>query len=199
MLRTELPIGVVLAGGRGTRMGGTKLTVALGGRPLISYPLAALQAVLHEVAVIAKRDVELPSLTGVVVWIEPDEPRHPLVGIVESLGLAGGRAVLSCPADLPFVSVATIRCLAQAPSHGAPAVIVATAGGTQPLLGRYEPAAAELLAPAARSGTAAVRDAVGAIGPKLIEIEDERELFNVNTPADLVQASAMLAYPKVKS
>ena len=79
-------------------MGGSKLTVALRGRPLITYPLDALRAVLEEVAVIGKPDLRLPSLSGVMVWIEPQEPRHPLVGIVEALALAGGGsgARLSC-------------------------------------------------------------------------------------------------------
>ena len=37
-----LPVGVVLAGGQGRRLGGKKATATLGGRPLLSYPLQAL-------------------------------------------------------------------------------------------------------------------------------------------------------------
>ena len=62
-------MGVVLAGGLGTRIGGSKATVGLGGRPLISYPLDALGAVLDDVVVLAKADTELPSLPGMTVWI----------------------------------------------------------------------------------------------------------------------------------
>src|SRR5271169_6084302 len=102
------PIGVVLAGGRGIRMGCSKSAVALRGRPLISYPLQALRAALGDVAVIGKPDLELPSLPGVMVWIEPEEPRHPLIGIVEAIALAGGRPVLVCAVDLPFVTPALI-------------------------------------------------------------------------------------------
>lgn len=192
-------MGVVLAGGRGRRMGGSKLTVALRGRPLISYPLAALRGALDDVAVIAKPDVELPSLPGVMVWIEPVDPRHPLVGIVEALGLAGGRPVLTCPADLPFVTSSLIRRLAQEPPAGAPAVLAAHASQAQPLLGCYQPVAAALLADAARSGEARVQEAVAAIGPRLLEVEDPIELFNVNSPDDLLLAAAMLDQPKVKS
>lgn len=46
--------GAVLAGGRGSRLGGAKATVELGGRPLISYPLAALAAAGIEAFVVAK-------------------------------------------------------------------------------------------------------------------------------------------------
>jgi molybdenum cofactor guanylyltransferase len=189
----QQPVGVVLAGGRGVRMGGPKLAVALRGEPLITYPLRALRAVLDQVAVIAKPDVELPELSGVMVWIEPQEPRYPLVGVVEALALAGGGAVLVCAADLPFVTPALIGRLVAARTYGAPAVIATSrSSGPQPLLGRYEPAAAGLLAPVARAALMPVRAAVAAIRPRLLEVADEQELFNVNSPDDLLLAAALL-------
>lgn len=67
------PIGVVLAGGAGRRMGGAKASTPLAGRPLIAYPIAALRAVLAPVAVVAKRDSGLPPVGyGVEIWREPD-------------------------------------------------------------------------------------------------------------------------------
>ena len=87
------PVGVVLAGGAGRRMGGAKPGTPLAGRPLIAYPLTALRAVLAPVAVVAKSDSVLPVLgAGVELWREPDEPRHPLAGILEALRRADGRA-----------------------------------------------------------------------------------------------------------
>ena len=79
-------IGALLAGGSGSRLGpGSKPAALLGGRPLASYPAAALEAVCERVAVVCKRDTELPELPGVERWDEPDEPRHPLTGIVHAL------------------------------------------------------------------------------------------------------------------
>jgi molybdopterin-guanine dinucleotide biosynthesis protein A len=180
------PVGVVLAGGRGRRLGGDKAVAELGGRPLIAHPLAAMRAVLAEVAVVAKRDTALPEgLDGVAVWIEPDEPRHPLLGIVHALRCARGRAVLVCAADLPFVTAGALRALVAADAAGAPAVLVEGPDGTQPLLGRYEPGAAALLEPAARAGTASVRAVVAALGPRLLTLKDPGVLFNVNSPEDL--------------
>jgi molybdopterin-guanine dinucleotide biosynthesis protein A len=202
MLRQKQPIGVVLAGGLGHRMGGSKLTVKLHGRPLLSYPLDALKEALDEVHVITKPDIMLPDLPGATVWIEPESPRHPLVGIVEALALADGRAVVVCPVDLPFVTPALIRRLVRAKRNGAPAVVAASEGVMQPLLGCYQHEAARLLADAARIGEAPVREAVAAIGPRLLEVGDPDTLFNVNSPDDLLLAAAMLdrvRYPKVKS
>jgi molybdopterin-guanine dinucleotide biosynthesis protein A len=191
MRRRAEPIGVILAGGSGRRMGGSKATVELSGRPLISYPLEALAAALRDVAIIAKPDTELPSLPGVTVWIEPQSPQHPLVGIVESLALAAGRPVLVCAADLPFVSSELIGSLARCDPQGAPAVIAARCGAIQPLLGCYQPSALEHLSRAAGEEPP-LRELVRAMSPRLLEVEDPDALFNVNAPDDLLQAAAML-------
>ena len=194
------PIGVVLAGGPGSRIGGAKAIVQLRGRPLIAYPLAALQSVLDDVVVVAKSDTKLPSLAGVTVWVEPQSLAHPLVGLVHAIGLAGGRSVLVCAGDLPFVTPSAVRQLAEADGHGAPAVIAASDGRLQPLLGRYEPIVAELLGEQDPSGLR-LTEAVAGLKPAVVELDDPDLVFNVNTPDDLLQASAMLdlRYPNVKS
>ncbi|MGH2870460.1 MAG: molybdenum cofactor guanylyltransferase [Solirubrobacteraceae bacterium] len=185
------PVGVILAGGRGRRLGGDKALVSLAGQPLILRPLAAMRAALTDVTVIAKPNTALPDLAGIQVWSEPAEPSHPLVGIVHALRLARGRAVLVCAADLPFVTPATLRALAGADAGGAPAVLAAVDGVAQPLLGRYEPGCAALLEPAAREGRVAMRAVVGALDARLFEL-DEAELLNVNTLEDLGRAEARL-------
>jgi molybdopterin-guanine dinucleotide biosynthesis protein A len=203
MRRRRPPIGVVLAGGRGRRIGGSKATVELSGKPLISYSLEALSACVTEIAIVAKADTELPDLPGVTVWVEPDEPYHPLTGLVEALGLAGGRSVLACAADMPFVTPSLLARLAETDSHGAAAVVPVCDGRLQPFPGLYAPRAAALLVEAARRGDARLSDEVAAIEPLLIEVDLPEVFFNVNSPDDLLQAAGMLdqrgSYPNVKS
>ncbi len=173
-------------------MGGSKATVRLGGRPLIAYPLEAMALALDEVVIVAKPDTELPALPGVTVWIEPEAPRHPLVGISHALGFAGDRAVVVCASDLPFVTAELVDRLAHADPGPAPAVVAARAGEMQPLLGCYQPRAAQQLAAATAAANRSARDAVAAIGPILFEVEDAEALFDVDAPDDLLIASTML-------
>jgi molybdopterin-guanine dinucleotide biosynthesis protein A len=186
------PIGVILAGGQGRRMGGSKAIVNLRGRPLISYPLEAMWRALGSVAIVAKIDTELPSLAGVTVWIEPDEPRHPLLGIVHALGLADGRPVMVCAVDLPFVTPGVIRRITESECAHSAAVIAVGGGRSQPLLGCYQPAALEPLTVALKRPEVRVREAVAALEPVHCEVDDSDSLFNINSPDDLLQASAML-------
>jgi molybdopterin-guanine dinucleotide biosynthesis protein A len=192
------PVGVILAGGLGRRIGGSKATVGLRGKPLLSYPLQALRAALEEVAIIAKPDTELPALSGVSLWMEPQAPRHPLIGIAHALELAGGRAVLACAADMPFVTPRVVSQLAQSRAGRAPIAIARHGGGTQPLLGRYQPEAIGPLTDAARRGEPVMK-AIAALEPALVEIDDPDALFNVNSPEDLLQAAAILDHRSAAS
>lgn len=183
------PVGVVLAGGLGQRMGGAKAMVELAGRPLICYPLEALAAALDEVAVLAKADTELPSLPGATIWVEPQLQHHPLVGISQALALAGGRPVLVCAVDLPFVTPELIGRLAAEDPAGAPAVVASHRGAIQPLLGCYQPGALALHGPA---HDRPLRELISAIKPRLLEVDDRDALFNVNAPDDLLRAATKI-------
>ena len=189
--RRTAPIGVILAGGLGRRIGGAKAVVELGGRPLIAYPLAAMAAALSDVAVIAKPDTELPMLPGITLWLEPVAQRHPLLGITEALRRADGRPILVCAADMPFVTPELIEQIAATDTAGAPAVIAALGDAIQPLLGCYQPDAGGLLS-SEGAPDRPLRELVAAIGPRLVEVGDPEALFNVNAPDDLLRAQAIL-------
>ena len=182
------PLGVVLAGGAGRRMGGSKALASLAGRPLIAYPVQAMRAAVGEVVVVAKLSTRLPALEGARIVREAQPAHHPLVGIREALRVAGDRPVLVCPADLPFVDAALLRTLAYADAGEAPAVVAANGGDVQPLLGCYR---ADVLDALPSSGS--MREAVAAIGARLLDVP-ELALFNVNTPEDLAHAEALIAH-----
>jgi molybdenum cofactor guanylyltransferase len=179
------PIGIVLAGGAGRRLGGAKPGARLGGRPLLGWAVGALRTVCDEVAVVAKPATALPELPEPIpVWHEPAEPVHPLAGIVWALQRSAGRPVLCCPVDVPFVSGASLRRLCEVTG----AVVVADG---QPLLGRFGSPALAPLQLAVREGRSA-RAAVAGLSPAVVRLP-AGELFNVNTPEDLAAAEARLA------
>ena len=184
------PVGVVLAGGAGRRLGGAKPGALLAGRPLIAYPIAALSSVLAEVAVVAKRGTLLPALpAAVVVWHEPEAPQHPLAGITEALRRADGRAVVVLACDMPLVSAALVSDLVSADADGAPALVARCDGRLQPLCARYEPQALALLEGFDPDGRAIQQ--VEALEPATLDVDPEL-LRNVNDAAQLAAAEALL-------
>jgi molybdopterin-guanine dinucleotide biosynthesis protein A len=171
-------------------MGESKAGIRLGGVPLITRPLAAMHAAGLEAIVVAKRKTQLPPLDAAVLY-EPDEPSHPLAGIVAALERTA-RPLVVCGCDLPFVPAALLARLAQ---HGAPLVVVEAGGRLHPLIGRYEP---RLLADlrAALDERRALHDVVDELGGERMHVQDYGDpimvTFNVNTPADLERAEQLL-------
>lgn len=181
-------IGAILAGGAGSRLGSeSKPALPLAGRPLVSYPAQTLATVCDLVAVVCKRHTVLPDLPGTERWEEPDEPLHPLTGIVHALERAGA-PVLVCAADMPFVTADACRSLMQA--VGASTAAVATAAGVlQPVLGLYAPAALAALR-AAPLGDPLTRT-VEALEPARVALPPPMVL-SVNTAEQLEEAEAIL-------
>ena len=174
----------VLAGGHGRRLGGAKPTALLGGRPLVAWPLAAAREAGLEAVVVAKAATPLPPL-DVPVWIEPDEPSHPLAGLVFALERAGG-PVVAAACDMPHVGADLLARLAAA--EGA-----AAARADQPFPGRYEPAALPVLRDAL-ARAAPVREALAALAPAELGAPPEA-LLGVNTPEELAAAARVLRMP----
>jgi molybdopterin-guanine dinucleotide biosynthesis protein A len=171
----------VLAGGRGRRMGGAKPVAELGGRPLVAWPLAAASEAGLEAVVVAKAGTPLPAL-DVPVWIEPDEPAHPLAGLVYALERAG-QPLVAVACDMPHVDAELLKRLAEA--EGA-----AAARADHPFPARYEPAALEVLRDVlAREAPA--REALAALAPAELGASPAT-LAGINTPAELAAAALRL-------
>ncbi len=173
----------VLAGGRSRRMRAPKALVELGGRPLVSWPIAAALEAGLEVVVVAKPGSPLPPL-GVPVWEEPQRPAHPLTGIVAALERAGPRGVVALACDMPFVSPALIARV------GARVDVAVPAGEAFPA--RYPPAALPVLR-AALEREAPLRAVLAELGAAAITAGGPpHELLGVNDPETLARAAALL-------
>lgn len=188
----------VLAGGRAERMGGEKAGVLLAGRPLISYPLAAAREAGLETVVVAKRATRLPPI-GERVLIEPDEPSHPLCGMLAALDYALARSpapgVLFVACDMPFLTARLLRAMADRDG----AVLTEVGGRLQPLPARVETRHRSALSDSLTANSS-LRTALSALQPHVIgetELarfgEPERLCASINSPAELTEAERALA------
>jgi len=194
------PVGVLLAGGRGARLGLglPKALVALDGRTLLERAQATLAIACEEVLVCAPRDVgELLGLEHFVA--DGIEHGGPLAGLVTGLAAARGRTVLALGVDLPFMRADTLARLAELlGAHEA--VVPAPHGRPQPLAAAYAPRAADRLARALTGGERRCVAAVLALDARVLDADEVGQLpggadafFNLNTPADLAEAARRLA------
>ncbi|HWB67851.1 MAG TPA: NTP transferase domain-containing protein [Mycobacteriales bacterium] len=141
--------GVVLAGGSGSRLGGSgKPTLRVGSTRLIDVAIAALAG--------ARRVIAVGPATPTAAPLHWTREQPPGGGPVAALA-AGLRAVTSpwvvvLAADLPFVTEAAVAALvAQAAGRGG-ALAVDDAGRDQPLLACYRTAALHRVVPEPAGG-----------------------------------------------
>ncbi|HEX4483820.1 MAG TPA: NTP transferase domain-containing protein, partial [Solirubrobacteraceae bacterium] len=151
----------VLAGGRGTRIGGAKASALLAGRSMLDHVLTTVRDADLEAVVVAKRATELPPLAERLI-LEPDEPSHPLCGILAALDFladrAPERAVLAVPCDMPFLTGALLRWIAELDGQ----VVLELDGRMQPLPARALPANIPVLR-AALARESSLRATLGAL------------------------------------
>lgn len=198
-------LGVVLAGGLATRMGGGDKTLKpLGGRPILAHVVERLRPQVVAMALNANGDPARFAAFGLPVVADADDDRAgPLAGVLAGLDWAAGRgasAIVTVAGDTPFFPAdLAARLLDAAEAEGAPIALAASPDperglARHPTFGLWSVALREdLRAALARGERKIVRwtDPHGAATARF-EAGPPDPFFNVNTPADLAEAERLL-------
>jgi molybdopterin-guanine dinucleotide biosynthesis protein A len=192
---------VVLAGGRGVRLGGgDKALRHLGGRTMLDHVLARIAPQADFLALNANGDPARFAVWGLPVLADP-VPDHPgpLAGVLAGLLWAraqGAYDVLIVPADTPFLPSDLVARL-RAGRGDAGIACAMSAGRLHPVVGLWRAALADDLAERLAAGDRKVELFLRHVG--LAEVvfgpgADGGDPFaNVNTPEDLASAERRLA------
>ena len=161
--------GVLLVGGASSRFGSPKALAHLNGETLAQRAWRTLEEGCDERLAVGKQadalDLPFPLLD------DGTDVRAPIAGVVAGLRAARHDVCVFVPVDCPLISAASLQRLADgAPAHPQ----------TGPLPGAYTRAQLPELEAKLERGDYSLRD----VEATVLEL-DERELANVNTPADL--------------
>src|SRR3974390_555688 len=142
--------GVVLAGGRSSRMGTPKAALEWHGSTLLRRTVGIVaRATGGPVVVVRAAGQELPGLPpGTTVVEDPREGKGPVQGIAAGLAALAGQAETAfvSSTDMPFLHPAFVRRVLRAAREGADVGLPVARGHPQPLAAAHRPAPA----PAAR-------------------------------------------------
>jgi len=189
---------IVLAGGRGSRLGGVdKALLEIGGRRTIDRVLGALDGLATDVVAVVNED-RLAEVAGLRRIADPEPHAGVLPALRAALDAAREPLCLLVACDMPFLQAPLLRRLVEL-ADGYDVVIPHVEGQPQPMHAVYRrdpcrAAVADSLARGQRRMIAfldAVRvravteDEVRSVDPDL------RSFFNVNTPEDLERARAL--------
>jgi molybdopterin-guanine dinucleotide biosynthesis protein A len=203
--------GIVLAGGRSSRMGRAKAELEWHGSTLLYRTTALLARSLSgPVVVVAAPDQHLPPLpAGVHVAFDPVEGRGPMQGIAVGLAAVADRADTAFVAstDMPFLHPAFIRRVLQVLADSDADVALPMARGyRQPLAAGYRTGLAGLFTDLLSAGNdrpgqvfehCAMRrleEAELLADGELARLDPElASVININEPADYTAARARVA------
>lgn len=200
------PLGVILAGGLATRMGGgDKGRHDLNGRSILQHVIDRLEPQVAELAINANGDLDRFSDTNLPV-IADSISNHPgpLAGVLAGLDWAaaqGAESIITAAADTPFFPCDLVpQLLLAAEDRMPPLALAATRDPVsgklwrQPTFGLWPVALRDDLRAALNDGLRKVvlwTDQHGA-ATSIFPAGDIDPFFNVNTPDDLARARAII-------
>jgi molybdopterin-guanine dinucleotide biosynthesis protein A len=197
---TERILGVILAGGKSRRFGRPKALATLGGAPMASWGMRALQAADLPVVVISDED-GVEAVLGVPVRPDLEPGLGPLGGLWTALQWASERGddgVLLLGCDMPLVSEALVRTVLGW-SADAPAVVPVGSDGPEPLCALYRGACRTTVEDRLHSEDLSMQGLAQAIGAAFIDedavagVADPKiDFLNVNTANEQDRAEPLL-------
>lgn len=199
-------LGVILAGGQSTRMGGgDKCLLSLGGRPILARVIERLRPQVDGMALNANGDPARFDAFGLPVL--PDSVTGfpgPLAGVLAGMDWAareGADTIVTAAADTPFFPDDLVRALRTATVAGNTRLAMAMTPGEDgrldrhPTFGLWPVDLRDDLRAALDGGLRKVVAWTEPIGCARAVFHDRTPdpFFNVNTPEDLARAGALLA------
>mgnify|MGYP001799536649 CR=1 FL=1 len=192
------PLGVILAGGQATRMGGgDKGLLPLGDCTILQRVVDRLAPQVAGLALNDNGDpsrfaaYELPVIADSIPGFA-----GPLSGVLAGLDWAadqGASHIVTAAADTPFFPCDLVpQLMLAAEMKDAPIALAATPGGRHPTFGLWPTALRDDLRAALSDGLRKVILWTDKHGCAMADFPDDTAFFNVNTPDDLAKAKAML-------
>lgn len=182
---------VILAGGRGMRMGGVdKGLVDYQGQPMIEHVLARITPQVDHVIINANRNIERYQAYGLpVITDENNQFDGPLAGMQAGLKHASTDWVLSVPCDSPLVPLDLASRLSQAvqvvEAMSKPQAMLAIArstSGTHPVFCLMPRSVSADLDAYLQSGQRRVSGWQALHPHVFVSFEDEQAFTNINQP-----------------
>lgn len=202
--------GIVLAGGRSSRMGTPKAALEWHGSTLLRRTAGIVsRAADGPVVVVRAQGQALPALPAQVEVIDdPREGMGPIQGLAAGLAAIAGRSEIAfvCSTDMPFLHPAFVRRVLRAAAEGADVGLPIARGYPQPLAAAYRTTLAPVAERLVKEGrlrpaflfdecvVTRLDEAALRADPVLAALDPDLDsVVNINEPADYEAARSRLA------
>ena len=184
MLEKKHITGIILAGGKSSRMGTDKALFVLNGSTFLDHIIRALEPLVDDILIISNDEQHKPcNLKRVRDTINDAGPISGLhAGLTHSS--TENNLVLSC--DVPLIESSMLEVLLQNNEDDIDVIQLADANRVHPLIALYKKRSAEHIGKALFTGERKLSTALNGLNIKTVLVSDglAAALTNVNTPMD---------------
>jgi molybdopterin-guanine dinucleotide biosynthesis protein A len=183
----------ILAGGEGSRIGGGKPLIRLGGSTLVEQAYELAQTWSKKAIVVVRSLDQLGTCP--MPWItDAAGIAGPLAGLAAALdwaGREGAEVLLTIPCDMPFLPVDLAKRLAAGIGEMGAAIAVSS-GNLHPVCGLWQTASLAEVPSYCATGKRSLRGFASQIGYCEVQwpTAGSDPFFNINSPDDLAAARA---------
>jgi molybdopterin-guanine dinucleotide biosynthesis protein A len=208
MVSTKGVVGLILAGGRSSRMGGgDKCLLPLAGRPVLASVIARLRPQVSDIVINANGEPARFAPFGLPVVADSVAGfAGPLAGVHAGLewvkaNRPGTRYIVTVASDTPFFPDDLVQRFLRQLDYHRSLLVAASAEGVHPVIGLWSVALARDLHECLEQGihkVGAFTKQHGAVEVFFDPVKVEERLvdpfFNINRPEELEQAGALLEH-----
>ncbi|MCO6498829.1 MAG: molybdenum cofactor guanylyltransferase [Vicingus serpentipes] len=176
--------GIILAGGKSSRMGQDKGLMLLDGKPMIQYVIDAIQPLVDEIIIISNQ--EEYAAFGYIVYEDIIKEQGPLAGICTGLKFSKTQKNLVVSCDVPYVNEELLSLLIKN-SEGVDVVIPEKEGKTHQLIGVYDRSCLDLFHEELTKGNRKIKLAIEQMNCKIVDANyiNKKVFNNINSKDDI--------------
>ena len=177
--------GIILAGGKSTRMGTDKGLISYKNKTFVEHIISAIQPFVDEIIIISNLNsydkFELKRYDDLI------KNAGPLAGIYTGLYYSNTENNLVVSCDVPLISTEILELLIKAQESQSDIIQILSKGKTMPLIALYKKCCETQFYKLLKNNERRLQVAVNQCKVKNITLSSQTELFtkNINTPEDL--------------
>ncbi|GAA4811313.1 molybdenum cofactor guanylyltransferase [Litoribaculum gwangyangense] len=177
--------GIILAGGKSSRMGTDKGFLLWNDEPFIKHVIDALKPLVEEIIIVSSNPAY--DMFGFIRIEDKIKNAGPLAGVYSGLNASKTEynVILSC--DIPLINSEVLNILIHNVNDNSEIIQVESNGKKMPLIAIYKTACKDLFFNLLRKGEKRLQFAVNQFKAKTITLDKELDFFtkNINTQQDL--------------
>jgi molybdopterin-guanine dinucleotide biosynthesis protein A len=185
--------GYILAGGRSSRLGLDKRRIRIAETTILERTCNLVREVLGSEPVLVGDNISASMASGCRIVADACTGAGPLAGLVAALQDCRTEWALILAADLPFLQLDPLRTLIQNTGSGCQAVALTQFERLEPLAATYRCETLPFWRECLAAGRLSLHEGLWElIVGRIVVPAASRDLFNLNTPADLAEFNLVL-------